>query len=409
MQSIVDAWRVMEQGFLPLGLERVALENAVGRFLASAVHAQSDAPPFSNSAMDGYAVRASDVIPGKAMAVRGESRAGGDAPEPLLAESAMRIFTGAPLPSGADAVIAQEDAERSGGSVVFSLAPNEGKFVRWAGSAIAEGAVLAEQGTGVHPGLVALFASQGIGRVAVRRRPRVAILVSGDELRDLGDAPRPGSIVDANGPTLVALVREAGGVPTLLPRAGDEEAALLALLEEALTADLVVTSGGVSVGDYDLLPGALEKLGVKRELWKIAIKPGKPVLFGRAGRTPVLALPGNPVSAYVTGQLFLVPGIRKMLGDPAPFPAPLRVVLGKAVQHRPGRQQWFRASLEWQGQWIATPHAHQGSGALPSVGEAEVLIPLGAECARLDAGEEVTAWPLRLPRLPRPLWESVQS
>ncbi len=372
--------------------------------MARDIQAREDAPPFSNSAMDGYAVRAEDVQSASAdnpvtLPVVGESKAGSPPIARLEAGQAMRIFTGAPLPEGADAVVVQEDAERDGERVHLRFPAPSGHHVRARGEDTRAGDVLLTAGHRVTPGTIGLLASQGIGALLVHRRPRVAIVCTGDELRDLEAPPTPGTIVDSNRYALAAQIREAGGVPWVLPRVGDDLEATVARLRLALEADLVLTTGGVSVGDHDHVKDALERVGIAADFWKVRIKPGKPLTFGRHGTTPFVGLPGNPVSAMVTFTVFVLPGLRRMLGDPTPHPAPLRVRLAHDHRHKPGRPELARAQLTLspEGTW-ATLATHQGSGALPSVAHAEALVLLPGDEARFSKGQELLAIPFGAPR-----------
>ncbi|MEM9069036.1 MAG: gephyrin-like molybdotransferase Glp [Myxococcota bacterium] len=392
MITIAEALARMMPAFTPRGREFVPLDEARGRVLASDLLVREDAPPFDNSAMDGWAVHAPDVASAAentpvVLPIAGESRAGGPPPRTLVAGSAMRIFTGAPLPAGADAVVVQEDSELTGEGVALRFASERYRHVRRKGSDLRKGDVLVTAGTPIHAGSIALLASQGIDTVEVVRRPVVAILSTGDELRDLGEAREAGTIVNSNAPMLAALVEEAGAVPLRLPRAPDQLEVVTERLREALDADLLLTSGGVSVGDYDVVREAFTQAGIEMDFWKVAIKPGKPLAFGVHDGTPAVGLPGNPVSAYVTFQLFVRPGLRRMLGDARPFPKVHRLVLDGDLQHRPGRTELVRG--RWTERGVA-PHGHRGSGSLASIAEAEVLIVLPAEIEHLSAGTEVS-------------------
>ncbi len=396
MLPIHEAIRRMMPAFAPLAPERVSLDAALGRHLVAPLTTRQDAPPFDNSAMDGWAVRAEDLTTAcrerpVTLPAAGESRAGGGVVrhEP---GTATRIFTGAPLPPGADAVVAQEDTERRDGEVAFFVAPSPGRHVRARGSDLRAGAPLLPSGHRLSPGTVALLASQGIGAVTVRRRPRVAILSTGDELRELGEPATPSTIVNSNAPMLAALVREAGAVPRLVPKTADDREAVAAALAGALDDDVLITTGGVSVGDYDVVREAYAQVGIDASFWKVAVKPGKPLTFGRHGSTPVVGLPGNPVSAFVTFFVFVRPGLRRMLGDPTPFPAARHVRLLQPYEHRPGRSELVRARLTPEG---AELHPRQGSGAIPSLAWADALVVIPADIPRIEAGETVLALPLR--------------
>jgi molybdopterin molybdotransferase len=382
----------------PLEVERADVSELSGRVLAEAIAATEDAPPFDASAMDGWAVRAADLAGASdgapvALAARGESRAGGRWPEPLGAGTAMRIFTGAPVPEGADAVVMQEVVERDGEGARFRAAPQGGANVRRRGEDHRAGEPLLPAGATLGAGEIALVASQGLASVAVRRAPRVAVLTTGDELRDPGEPARPGSIVDSNGPMVAAAVREAGASPRVLPRAADELAILTALVREGLRADVLVLCGGVSVGDHDLVHRALEEARVEAKFWKVAIKPGKPLTFGIApGGTPVFGLPGNPVSAWVTFEVFVRPALRKMMGCSRPFRRAIDVALGGSYRHGRGRTELARARLSSDGsRAVAHLHPRQGSASIASIAGADALVVLPADREAFSAGDVVRA------------------
>ncbi len=376
--------------------EEVSLAEALGRVLARPLLATVDQPAADTSAMDGWAVRFGSADERWGVAP-GESRAGGPPPAPLEPGMALRIFTGAVLPEGADTVVLQEDTARDGDAVHFTDPPQLGRHVRARASDVAVGDRLLDVGQTIHPGAIALLASQGRARVSVVRRPRVAIIPTGDELKAPGEANAPGAIVDSNGPMLEALVREAGALPDRRPAVGDDLEALSVAFRAALAeADLLLTTGGVSVGDHDHVKAALERAGVSLAVWKVAVKPGKPVAFGRdeAG-TPVLGLPGNPVSALATFTVFAGPAIRRLLGDPRPSPPRLRARLDAPLRHRPGRTELSRASLRREGSdWVVTPHPNQGSGAVIAIGQSNALVVIPASSTGLDVGASVEVLPL---------------
>ena len=395
MLRIREALDVILPAFTPRPAERVPLDDALGRILATELAAREDAPPFDASAMDGYAVRAEDLAAASAdqpvrLPIAGESRAG-SAPGPALAPSTcIRILTGAPVPEGAT-VIAQEDTTREGDHVVFSLAPRPRQHVRARGEDTHRDRPILAAGTRLGAGEIALLASQSYAHVAVHARPRVAVLSNGDELRGLGEAPRPGSIIDSNAHMLAAAVRAAGGIPVVLPTARDDLDELVARVRTGLEADVLVTSGGVSVGDHDLLHDAFAQAGVSRDFWKVRMKPGKPLAFGRAGRTPVLGLPGNPVSAWVGFELFVRPGLRRMLGDPRPHRAWARARLGRAMPSTGTRTELARATLALaaDGRLVATPLVRQGSGSLPSIAAVDALAVLPESPTRIEEGTDI--------------------
>jgi molybdopterin molybdotransferase len=397
------------------------LAEALGRTLGAQVRARFDQPAFDNSAMDGWAVRTTDISSARSdhpvtlARAPGESRAGGSLPAPLAEGRALRIYTGAPFPPGADAVVIQEDVESSGERLRFAEPARPWQNVRRRGSDFAAGAALLDVGEVIVGGAIALLASQGFASVATRRPPRVAIVPTGDELRPIGSEAEPGAVYDSNGPMLAALVREVGGEPRPYGAVGDDDDALARTLERALTeSDLVLTTGGVSVGEHDRVKEVLARLGVRADLWRVALKPGKPLAAGsftRGGiQVPVLGLPGNPVSAFVTFHLFAASVVRRLLGQPHPLPARLPVIVGAAVRHRPGRAELARVTLARRaGEWIATPHANQGSGAPDAIGQCDALLYVPSESQGLEAGSTGEVWMVRpLPREPLPATEATE-
>jgi len=369
----------------PLPSELVPVAEADGRVLAEDLVSSLDLPAFDYSAMDGYAVQAADFSgegPWR-LAVTIEQRAGGVA-QNLRAGSAARIFTGAPLPQGADSVIMQENAERDRSDVTFRAAPRHGSHVRRRGEDMARGALALARGTRLNPFRLGLAAALDRARVCVARRPRVAILCTGDELRDAGSPARLGSIPDSNGPSLAALARRAGADVRVLPRSSDDLEATRAAVRRALAeSDLLLTVGGVSVGDHDVVKQALEAEGVILDFWKVKIKPGKPLAFGRHPGGFVLGLPGNPVSAQLTLCLFGLPLLRALQGDARALPSVVQVRLGAAIAQQPGRLGFYRARLE---NGVALAHDNQASGAATSMAQADVLLMVPADSAGLAAG-----------------------
>jgi molybdopterin molybdotransferase len=376
--------RILEQ-VKPLDGELVPVADADGRVLSEDVVSGVDLPPFDYSAMDGYAVRVADFTgPGPwQLRVSAEQRAGGG-PQSLRAGSAARIFTGAPLLAGADSVIMQEDAERSGDDVTFRSAPGLGNHVRRRGEDLAQGAVALTRGTRLNPFRLGLVAAVDRAEVRVARRPRVALLCTGDELREPGSAARPGSIPDSNAPSLSALARRAGAEVRRLPRTSDDLAQTRAALRSALfDCDVLLTVGGVSVGDHDVVKTALEAEGVNIDFWKVKIKPGKPLAFGRKGNAFVLGLPGNPVSAQLTLCLFGLPLLRALQGDAAALPHVTEVRLATAITQKPGRLGFYRAKVI---DGVAHVHQNQASGAPTSMAQADVLIMVPEDSSGVAAG-----------------------
>ncbi len=359
---------------------------ALGRVLAEDVRARADAPAFDASTMDGYAVRAVDV--GDApMPVAGESRAGDRAPA-LAERSACRVFTGAPMPAGADAVIMQEEADRDGDLVRFRTRPERGAFVRKRGDDLRAGEIALVKGTRVGAAEVAMLASLDFADALVARAPRVAIVPTGDELRAPGAAGGPSSIAESNSPALAALAARAGAVVERRPPVPDELPRVREAVEAALSAcDVLVTIGGVSVGEHDVVKDALEAAGVRLDFWRVAIKPGKPLAVGTRGDAVVIGLPGNPVSAMITFALFGVPLLRAMQGDAAPHPRTRRARLGAPLVRKPGRLELARARLDQAG--VVTLLPNQASGAIVGLCRADVLACIPRDAERLAAGDEI--------------------
>jgi molybdopterin molybdotransferase len=374
----------------PLGPpEEIPVAAALGRVLARDLAAAGDVPPFANSAMDGFAVRAGEA--GRRLHVAGESRAGLPAAGALDEGTAIRISTGAALPAGAQAVVRLEDAREEDGQVVLAVAADPGHNVRRAGEDLRAGTVVLRAGARLGPAELALAVGAGAAALACAPRPRVAVLCTGDELREPGAPLGPGQIHNANAVALAAQTERLGAEVVVAGRVPDDRAATEAALERALAqADLVVVSGGVSVGPHDHVKPALDALGVQERFWRVSLQPGKPTWFGtRAGRL-VLGLPGNPVSAMVTFALFARPALLALQGAPG---EPARGVarLAVAVPRNPERQQALRVALRTadDGALEARPTGPQGSHIVSSMVGADALALIPAGSGRLPAGTPV--------------------
>ncbi len=377
--SVAEAHARLMALFAPLATETVALADAAGRVLAEDVVATRAQPPFAASAMDGYAVRTGDAVPGRRLRVVGTASAGGRFAGTVGDGEAVRIFTGAPVPDGADFIVIQEDADAddSGRVVTVRTGHDRDPYIRPAGGDFLPGArVAAPRRLGVTD--VTLLAAMGAGRLTVFRRPAVAIIPTGDELVAPGDAAGPDQIYASNNYGLKAMVEEAGGEALLLPIARDTPGHLAAALDLAAVAegaDLIVTLGGASVGDLDLVRGTAIARGLDLEFHRIAMRPGKPLLAGRLGRTPMIGLPGNPVSALVCAHLFLRPALAVMLGLPGDPPARVTGRLGAALPANGPRAHYMRARVAaGDGGWRCTPFSRQDSSLVSILAEATALL-----------------------------------
>jgi molybdopterin molybdotransferase len=378
----------------PMAVQEVRLGEALGRSLAVDAVADGEFQPFDNSAMDGFAVRAADVAgaaPGSpaTLALVDESRAGHPAAHAVKPGEAIAISTGAMLPAGADAVVRVEDTDREAERVLVNVGVSPGTDIRRAGDDIAVGETVLRAGTEIGPAELGALATIGLDPVPVHRRPRVAVVTSGDELIPAGTPLKPGQIHDSNSHTVPALVRLAGGDVVLTRHAPDNPQGTRAALIRALEADLTIVCGGVSVGDHDHVKAALADLDVEQVFWRVALKPGGPTWFGTRGETLVFGLPGNPVSVMATFLLFVRPALLAMAGgDPAGRRITAR--LGADYEKPTDRAHAARARLELgRSGWVATPLPRQGSHILTSMVAADCLMLVPAETARIEAGETV--------------------
>jgi molybdopterin molybdotransferase len=388
--SVADALARVLDGAAPLPAESVPLAEAEGRVLAEDLTARRTQPPQDVSAMDGYAVRAADVANAPArLKLIGEVAAGRPFAGTLEAGQAARIFTGGVLPKGSDTVVIQENTAREGDTVVVNTSATRAKNVRAAGLDFREGSVLLRKGRHLTGRDVALAAAMNHPAVQVARRPRVAIAATGDELVAPGTEPGPGQIVYSNVFAIAAVAQRAGATPIdlgILPDRLDETIAGVRRAREA-GADVLVTAGGASVGDYDLVQPALLAEGLKLSFWKIAMRPGKPLLSGTLGAMRVLGLPGNPVSAYVCSVLYLVPLIRRLLGRADAASPTQSAVLGRALPQNDEREDYLRATLtRTDGTWVATPFPMQDSSMLTPLASADCLVIRSPFAPAAEAG-----------------------
>ena len=395
MISVAEARARILSLMAPVGRETVAIAGAGGRVLAQDILARRTQPPFDASAMDGYAARDADVRPAAALDVVGEAAAGHPFRGVASPGEAVRIFTGAPVPAGLDRVVMQEDVTRDGDRIVLHDDLDPAAYLRPAGLDFSEGERLLEAGTRLSPENVALLAAAGHAFVAARRRPRVALLATGDELALPGDPVGEGGIVSSNNFGLAALVEALGGIPEILPLAPDEPDALRQLSLEGARADLFVTLGGASVGDHDLIRPALTGHGLDLDLYKVAMRPGKPLMAGRLDGTPMLGLPGNPVSAMVCGRIFLAPALAVLSGMEARAPETREAVLAVALPENGPREHYMRSWCEpKEGAATVTPFDSQDSSRLALLSRANALTVRPPGDPPREPGDTVAIMPL---------------
>jgi len=380
----------------PLGMEMVPLAHASGRILASALSANINQPPFAASSMDGYAVRAEDValVPATLEQI-GEAPAGSAYPGRVGTGQTVRIFTGGVVPQGADCVVIQENTTANGNSITVLESAGTGNAIRPLGFDFKTGDVLLDEGCVIGPVQIALAAAMNHAELPLRKRPKVAIIATGDELVTAGQTPSPHQIISSNGPGIVAAVEAFGGDAVDLGIARDTPESLINALAKAEGSDLLITLGGASVGDHDIVQDVLKQQGVEIDFWRIAMRPGKPLMFGQRGHMRVLGLPGNPVSAMVCTQIFVKPVIDAYLGRDH-RQIPFAVELGSDLPENNLRQEFMRASLEQRDEKlpIATPFRKQDSSLLSRLAKADCLLIRPPHAPSAKKGDKAQAMPL---------------
>jgi molybdopterin molybdotransferase len=406
MIDVDDARARILAAFAPLPMVRVPLADALGSVLAVDVIAGESVPAFPNAAMDGFAIRAAEAFgasPERPIRLRviGEAAAGYECRTVVTPGTAVRIMTGAPVPTGADAVVRFEETEEgaSGGhcgpgdTIAIKKAPQPRENIRPIGEDVAAGETVLMAGTRVRPAEIGVLATLNRTQATVYRRPRVGVLATGDEIVDAGQPLGPGQIRNSNAPMLAALVTRCGGEAVPLGTARDSEDELRGRLAQAEGLDLLLTTGGVSVGDYDLVKQVLQAQG-RIDLWEVRIKPGKPLAFGCVGQTPVLGLPGNPVAAAVAFEQFARPAIRKMLGHRALEIPTVMARLEGRVENRGGRRHYVRVAVKSSPQgYVARVAGGQGSGVLSTLARANALLVIPET---LPAAEDGTMLPAQM-------------
>jgi len=375
----------------PLSIEKVALLDAAGRAVAEDVIANQPLPLFDNSAMDGYAVRAEDCSSGAVLPLGGYIPAGGKLNCRVEAGTAVKIMTGAPVPPGADAIVPFEETEEATDKVTILGRVKKGDHIRWKGEDIKPGDRIIEAGTVLRPAEISLLASFGMSMVNVRRRVRVAILSTGDELQELDELRFEGGIINSNSWALAAAIREIGGDPLMLGIARDNLESLREKLSDGLQADVLITSAGVSAGDRDYVREVLEELGVEQKFWKINIKPGKPTAFGMRGNTPVFSLPGNPVSTMITFEEFVRPALLKMMGHKTLLKPLFKAKVQEPIKKKYDRLQLMRVAVELNedGEMMIASAGDQNTGILRTMIDAQGIALLAPDRDYYAVGDKL--------------------
>jgi molybdopterin molybdotransferase len=395
MISVRTALDLVLADMHPLGTERVALPQALGRILAEPVRATRDVPPFRNAAMDGYAVLAADVAAARrdapvALQVLETVGAGRMPRRRITPGHATKIMTGSPMPEDADAVVRVEETDEQDGQVRVLASVEPHANVRDPGEDMRVGQTVLEPGRSLRPADIGLLASLGVAMLQVRRRPEVAILSTGDELVELGEPLAPGQIVNSNAYTLAAAVEEAGGVPRVLGIVRDTPESTRRAFTEAFAADLVLSTGGVSMGTFDLVRQTLAELGVVERFWKVAQKPGKPLTFSMRGQTPIFGLPGNPVSTLVCFYVYVRPALRAMLGLEQLHLPVVAATTAESIRTTEGLTEFTRCTLAGEpGAYVARSTGSQSSGVMRSMSLGDGLLIAPPEVQTIEAGSAV--------------------
>jgi len=399
MIPVSEARKIILDNVDLLGTEVVGLDDCLSRVLAEPLSARRDVPPRDNSAMDGFALTAamtqsaSENTPVSLPIVR-TIKAGDLAGSPIKEYEAVRIMTGAPIPEGVDTIVPVEDTYVEAEELFLTKPAKKGDHIRRAGEDIKYTDNILLAGRPLRAADLGLIASQGIAQIKVYRRPEVAILATGDEVVGLGEVPHEAQIYSSNSHALSALVRECGAVPRQLGIARDDPDHLAAMIEEGLQSDVLVTTGGISMGDYDYLKEVFGKVGIEVLFWKVAQKPGKPMTFGVRRRKPVFALPGNPVSTTLSFELYVRPALRKMMGHTRLYRPTVWAVLEHDVRKKPGRRNFLRGIIQRHDDGIlyARTTGEQGSGILRSMSQANGIIVLSENADGAKKGEKVEVY-----------------
>lgn len=395
MITVAEALRQILQNINPLGLEKIDILNALGRVIGEDVAAGRNIPPKDNSAMDGYALRSEDTVGASPehpviLEVIEDIPAGVVPRKSIAAGQASRIMTGAPIPEGADAVLRMEDTEKDGPLVRIKAKTLCKQNIRMAGEDVREGAVVIRSGSIVRPAEIGMLASLGRSFISVYQRPLVAVLSTGNELVDIDEDSSPWSIVNSNSYSIAAQVMDLGAVTMQMGIAKDEREDLVAKFQAALRADVVISSGGVSVGDYDLVKDIMKEVGSKMQFWQVAMRPGRPLVYGTTGNIHLFGLPGNPVSSMISFEQFIRPALLRMMGHKKIFRKTVKAILKESIEKRKGLTHFIRAIVSFaDGRYTASTTGEQGSGILNSMVMANGLIVASEDAELIKAGSEV--------------------
>lgn len=396
MISVEEALDRILGSIEPLGIEKVNILDSLGRVIGEDVCASRNIPPRNNSAMDGYAVRWEDTRNASrerpvVLDVVEDIPAGAIPGKRIGTGKVARIMTGAPVPEGATAVVRVEDTEKDGRKVKIFVEAEEGQDIRWAGEDVREGEQVISRGDVIRPAEVGMLAALGRSFIYVYQRPMIAVIATGDELVDIDDTPSQWQIVSSNSYSITAQIIECGGIPLQLGIAKDTRDELIAKFNAALRANIIISSGGVSVGDYDLVKDIMQEVGNQMQFWQVAMRPGKPLAFGSMRGIPVFGLPGNPVSSMVSFEQFVRPSILKMMGCRRLFRRTVKATSMENITKKKGITHFIRARVEYEnGKFIVTTTGEQGSGILKSMVRANGLIVLPEKKGHVGKGEEVT-------------------
>ncbi|MEJ2196981.1 MAG: molybdopterin molybdotransferase MoeA [Desulfuromonadales bacterium] len=389
--SFEAARTMILESVIPLPPEAVSLLDVVGMVIAEDIRAPWDMPLWNNSAMDGFAVRAEDCVAGQTLTVDGYIPAGGSASGITVKPGgAVKIMTGAPAPAGCDAIVPIEETVEKNGKLILTGQVRPGDHLRIRGEDVSKGELVIAAGTALRPAEINMLASFGYRTAPVFRRPKVAILSTGDELVEPGEDIGTGQIFNSNDYSIAAAVKQLGGEPVLLGIARDDRQSLTEKIAAGLEEDVLITTAGVSMGDHDLVCDVLEALQVERRFWKVDIKPGRPTAFGLKNGKPVFSLPGNPVSSMITFEQFVRPALLKMMGHQRVIKPLVRAVMQETINKKPGRVQFLRVRVANDGQrLVASSSGDQNTGILRTLLRANGIAVLPADLEQLASGEEV--------------------